>query len=124
MLSWSNTKFKLTLGAGTLAVTGMLSELWWDVLPVWVALGIALLPLVVFVFVHPGELPARLVRIAHIPTSGVPHLPSSCPRERFRSLDPFNNVAIIQVAFNVSALVTTSILNIQTQYPRWEAQES
>lgn len=69
MLSWSNTKYKLTLGVGTLAVTGMLSELWRDELPVWVALTIALLPIVVFVFVHPGELPDRVVRIAHVAAS-------------------------------------------------------
>ena len=69
MLSWSNAKYKLTLGIGSLAVAGMLAELWRDVFPVWAALTIALLPLVVFVFVHPGGLPARLVRIAHIAAS-------------------------------------------------------
>jgi sulfite exporter TauE/SafE len=69
VLSWSNAKYKLTVGVGSLAVAGMLSELWRDVLPVWVALAIALLPLVAFVFVHPGELPARVVRIAHVAAS-------------------------------------------------------
>ena len=69
MLSWSNAKYKLTLGVGSLAVAGMLSELWRDVLPVWVALAIALLPLVVFVFVHPDELPTRVVRVAHVAAS-------------------------------------------------------
>ena len=66
MLSWSNAKYKLTLGVGSLAVAGMLSELWRDVMPVWAILTIALLPLVVFLFIHPGESPARVVRIAHI----------------------------------------------------------
>src|SRR5262245_42433889 len=69
VLSWSNAKYKLTLGVGSLAIAGMLSELWREVLPVWVALAIALLPLVVFVFVHPGELPTRVVRIAHVAAS-------------------------------------------------------
>ena len=69
MLSWSNAKYKLTLGFGSLAIAGMLSELWQDVLPVWVALAIALLPLLMFVFVHPGELPARVVCVAHVAAS-------------------------------------------------------
>lgn len=69
VLSWSNAKYKLTLGLGCLAIAGMLSELWPDVLPVWVAVAIALLPLVIFVFIHPGELPVRLVRVAHVVAS-------------------------------------------------------
>ena len=69
VLSWSNAGYKLTLGVGSLAVAGMLSELWRDVLPPWVALAITLLPLAVFVFVHPGELPARVVRVAHVAAS-------------------------------------------------------
>jgi hypothetical protein len=69
VLSWSNAKYKLTLGVGGLAVAGMLSELWRDVLPIWVILVLALLPLVLFVFVHPGEMPARVVRVAHIAAS-------------------------------------------------------
>ncbi|MFL5330267.1 MAG: hypothetical protein ACJ8C4_15305 [Gemmataceae bacterium] len=50
MLSWSNVKYKMTLGVGSLAIAGMLSELLREVLPVWVALGVGLLPLGVFVF--------------------------------------------------------------------------
>jgi len=69
VLSWSNAKYKLTLGVGSLAIVGMLAELWKDVLPFWVVLTIALLPLVGFVFCHPGELPAWFVRIAHVVSS-------------------------------------------------------
>ena len=66
MLSWSNTGYKLTLGVGSLTIAGMLSELWRDVLPAWAGLSIALLPFVLFVFVHPGELPTRIVGVAHV----------------------------------------------------------
>jgi sulfite exporter TauE/SafE len=69
VLSWSNAKYKLTLGVGCLAIGGMLAELWQHLLPLWVALVIVLLPVVVFVFVHPGELPTRLVRLAHAAAS-------------------------------------------------------
>jgi hypothetical protein len=66
VLSWSNTGYKLTLGVGSLMIAGMLSELWQDVLPAWAGVSIALLPVVLFVFVHPGELPARVVWVAHV----------------------------------------------------------
>jgi hypothetical protein len=66
MLNWSNTKYKFTLGIGSLATTAMMAELWKPVLPIWVVLVVALLPLVVFVFVQPGEMPAGFVRAAHV----------------------------------------------------------
>jgi uncharacterized membrane protein len=66
VLNWSNDGYKLTLGIGSLAIAGMLSDLAGKKLPVWVALPMALLPLVVFVLVHPGELSPRVVRLAHI----------------------------------------------------------
>lgn len=66
MLSWSNASYRLTLGVGGLATTGMLSELWGNLLPFWAILVVALLPFVVFVFVHPGELPDGIVRLAHV----------------------------------------------------------
>lgn len=65
MLSWSNHAYKFTLGFGSLALVGMMAERWKGVLPVWAILAIALLPLGVFVFVHPGEAPPRLVRYLH-----------------------------------------------------------
>jgi hypothetical protein len=66
MLNWSNTKYKFTLGIGSLATTAIMAELWKPILPVWVIMVVALLPLVVFVFVHPDEMPARLVLTAHV----------------------------------------------------------
>jgi hypothetical protein len=66
VLSWSNAKYKLTLGVGSIAIVGMLAELWKGVLSFWLVLPIALLPLVAFVFCHPSELPAWFVRIAHV----------------------------------------------------------
>ena len=66
MLNWSNTKYKFTFGIGSLAMTGIMAELWKPILPFWVVAVVALLPLVVFVFVHPGEMPARFVRAAHV----------------------------------------------------------
>lgn len=66
MLNWSNTKYKFTLGIGSLGTTAVMAELWKPILPVWAVMGIALLPLAVFVLVHPGELPARVVRAAHV----------------------------------------------------------
>ncbi len=60
--------YKGTLGVGSLAIAGMLSALWQDV-SVWIALVIALVPFVVFVFVHPGELPSRFVVVAQTAAS-------------------------------------------------------
>lgn len=64
MLTWSNGKIKCTLGIGGFATTALMAELWKSVLPVWGVMSIALLPVVVFIFVRPGELPARIVRVA------------------------------------------------------------
>lgn len=69
MLNWSDTSYKFTLGLGSLAIVGLLSELFRPQLSVWIAMVIALLPFVVFVFTHPGELPDRLVAIAHVAAS-------------------------------------------------------
>jgi hypothetical protein len=66
MLDWSNTQYKFTFGIGSLATAGIISELWKPFLPKWVVMVIALLPLVVFVFVHPHEMPAKFVRAAHV----------------------------------------------------------
>ncbi|MEA2707517.1 MAG: hypothetical protein QOF78_118 [Phycisphaerales bacterium] len=66
MLNWSNTKYKFTFGIGSLAMTAIMAELWKPILPIWVIMVVALLPLVVFVFVHPDEMPAGFVRAAHV----------------------------------------------------------
>lgn len=69
MLSWSNTAYKFTLGIGSLAITGTISELWRDHVPLWLAVAAAIAPLAAFVFVHPDELPDRIVRFAHLAAS-------------------------------------------------------
>lgn len=69
VLNWKNSTYKLTLGIGTLAVAGMLSERWQRDLPFWGVLVISILPLVIFVFFRPDELPERVVRIAHVAAS-------------------------------------------------------
>lgn len=69
MLNWTNSTYKMTLGIGTLAVAGMLSERWQRDLPFWVVLVISILPLVIFIFFRSDELPERVVRIAHVAAS-------------------------------------------------------
>lgn len=69
MLNWKKSTYKLTLGIGTLAVAGMLSERWQRDLPFWVVLVISSLPLVIFIFFRPDELPERVVRIGHVAAS-------------------------------------------------------
>ena len=44
----------------------MLGEYTASLLPAWLAIGIALLPLGLFVFFRPEELPISVVRMAHI----------------------------------------------------------
>lgn len=66
MLSWSDIKYRFTLGLGSLATTAIMAELWKPTLPLWVILVVALLPLVIFIFVHPEEMPAGFVRVAHV----------------------------------------------------------
>jgi hypothetical protein len=66
MLSWSSTAYKFTLGIGSLGIAAAMAELWKPVLPIWMIMVIALLPLLVFVFVHPSELPDGFVRTAHV----------------------------------------------------------
>jgi hypothetical protein len=66
MLNWSDTKYKFTFGIGSLAMTAIMAELWKPILPIWVIMVVALLPLVVFVFVRPDGMPAGFVRAAHV----------------------------------------------------------
>jgi hypothetical protein len=69
VLNWSDEKYKFTLGLGALALVGMLAELARPELPAWVAMAAALTPLILFVFLHPGELPDGVVRAAHVAAS-------------------------------------------------------
>jgi hypothetical protein len=68
-LNWSDEKYKFTLGLGALALVGMLAELARPALPAWVAMAVALTPLILFVFLHPGELPDGVIRAAHVAAS-------------------------------------------------------
>jgi hypothetical protein len=69
MLDWPNQIYKLTLGAGALAMVGMMGEFRPGQLPVWAVIAVALGPFIVFVFVKADELPPRVVRFAHVGAS-------------------------------------------------------
>jgi hypothetical protein len=66
VLNWPFVAYKFTLGVGTLAVAGMLAELWRPHLPVWLMGVLAVAPFAVFILIRPGELPDRVVRFAHV----------------------------------------------------------
>jgi hypothetical protein len=66
MLDWPDIKYKFTLSLGSLGTTAIMAELWKPFLPAWLVMVVGLLPLAIFVFVHPGEMPAGLVRAAHV----------------------------------------------------------
>jgi len=61
MIAWSNTKLKFTSGIGTASTAALLSEVTSRTMPVWLAMVIAALPLVVFAFVQPDVLPRAIV---------------------------------------------------------------
>jgi hypothetical protein len=69
VLNWSNAGYKLTIGIGSLALAGMMTELWKPILPLWLLIAVTLIPIAIFVFVRPRELPARIVRFAHVAAS-------------------------------------------------------
>lgn len=69
MLNWSNAGYKFTLGIGSLAMAAAFAEIARKSLPVWLIITIAIVPLAVFIFIRPGELPARLVTICHVAVS-------------------------------------------------------
>ena len=66
MLNWSNAQYRFTFGIGSLATTAIMAELWKPLIPIWVMLVVALLPVTVFVFVRPDEMPSGFVRAAHV----------------------------------------------------------
>ncbi len=55
MIAWSNNKLKFTSGVGALSTAGLLAEISHQTLPAWLAVAIGLLPLVILLFVQPGE---------------------------------------------------------------------
>jgi predicted membrane-bound spermidine synthase len=66
MLTWTPTKYKFTLGIGSLATTAIMAELWKSVLSIWVIMIIALVPLAIFVLLDPRTIPARVVVFAQV----------------------------------------------------------
>jgi FtsH-binding integral membrane protein len=57
MIAWSNTKLRFTSGIGALCTAGLLADVSRQTIPVWLAIMIALLPLVIFVFIRSDEMP-------------------------------------------------------------------
>ena len=64
MIDWSNHAVKFTSGIGCLCTAGLLADISAKSIPAWLAVGVSILPVVVFLFFHPGEMPLRLVRVA------------------------------------------------------------
>jgi hypothetical protein len=69
MIRWSPAKLKFTLGIGSLASAAILSELSQKAIPAWLAVGIVILPLVVFVFADPDDMPRSIARYLQIGAS-------------------------------------------------------
>jgi len=69
MIQWSPTKLKLTLGIGSLGGVAILSELSQKTIPAWLAVGIVILPLAVFVFADPDDVPRFVARLLQIGAS-------------------------------------------------------
>ena len=61
MIAWSNTRLKFTSGIGGLGTTALLADISNHTLPIWLVLTITLVPLTVFVFVQPDEMPRSIV---------------------------------------------------------------
>jgi hypothetical protein len=63
MLSWSLSKLKFTLGIGTLCSAVLVSELSQKLLPMWLVVGIVVLPFAVFIFADPDDVPHSIARM-------------------------------------------------------------
>ena len=61
MIAWTNTKLKFTSGIGGLGTAALLADISHQTLPIWSVMVIALLPVTVFVFVRPDEMPRSVV---------------------------------------------------------------
>ena|SRR5215472_8450943 len=61
MIAWTNTKLKFTSGIGGLCTVGLLAEISHRTLPIWLVMVIALVPIIIFVFVRPDEMPPSVV---------------------------------------------------------------
>jgi hypothetical protein len=69
MIRWSPAKLKFTLGIGSLASAAVLSELSQKAIPAWLAVGIVILPLVVFIFADPGDMPRSVAQVLQVGAS-------------------------------------------------------
>ncbi len=61
MIAWSNSKLKFTSGIGALCTAALLADISHQRIPVWVAIAMAMLPLLIFVFIKPGEIRRSIV---------------------------------------------------------------
>lgn len=61
MIAWSNNQLRFTSGIGALCTAGLLAEISRSALPAWLAVAIAVVPLLVFVFIRPDEMSRSLV---------------------------------------------------------------
>jgi hypothetical protein len=55
MIAWSNNQLKFTSGIGALGTVALLADTSTQALPPWLAVGLAMLPILIFLFVQPGE---------------------------------------------------------------------
>ena len=69
MIRWSPAKLKLTLGIGSLASIALLSELTQKAIPAWLAVGIVIMPLAVFVFADPDDIPRSIAQFLQVGAS-------------------------------------------------------
>ena len=69
MIRWSPIKLKFTLGIGTLGSIAIFSELWQKAIPAWAAVGITILPIVVFIFADPDDVPHSIAHFLQIGAS-------------------------------------------------------
>jgi len=61
VIAWSENKLKFTSGIGALGTAGLLADVSRQTIPAWMAVAIAMLPLLVFLFVRPDEMRRSVV---------------------------------------------------------------
>jgi hypothetical protein len=61
MIAWSNMRLKFTSGIGALCTAALLADISHQTIPVWQVMISGLLPVCVFVFVQPTEMPRAVV---------------------------------------------------------------
>jgi hypothetical protein len=61
MIAWSDNRLKFTSGIGALCTTALLADVSHETIPVWLAIAVAMMPLLIFLFMKPDELPRRVV---------------------------------------------------------------